>query len=43
MIKSLQFQKLVGQTNEDAEYWMGRLRSGAIECNYKDIDRQLKE
>ena len=28
---------------ENAVEWMGRLRLAAIECNYKDIDRQLKK
>ena len=43
MIKSLQFHKLNRQTGENAEEWMGRLRLAAIECNYKEINRQLKE
>ena len=42
-IKSLQSCKLVGQPNEDAEEWMSRLRLAALECNYKETDRQLKE
>ena len=25
------------------EEWMGRLHIAAIECNYQDVDRQLKE
>ena len=29
--------------NVNAENWMGRLRLTAAECNYKEIDRQLKE
>ena len=29
--------------NENAEEWMGRLRLAAVECNYKEIDKQLKE
>ena len=28
---------------ESAEEWMGRLRIAVAECNYKEIDRQLKE
>ena len=40
-IKSLQFHKLDRQTTENAEEWMGRFRLAAIECNYKEIDRQL--
>ena len=43
MIKSLQFCNLSRQSRENAEEWMGRLRFAAIECNYKEIDRQLKE
>ena len=31
------------QSNESAEEWMGRLRTNAVECNYQEIDRQLKE
>ena len=23
--------------------WVGRLRTAGVECNYKEIDRQLKE
>ena len=43
IIKSLQFCKLVRQSNKNVEKWMGRLRIAAIECSYKEIDRQLKE
>ena len=42
-IKSLHFHKLHRQMNENAEEWMGRLRLAAIECNYKEIDRQLMD
>ena len=42
-IKLLQFYKLVKQHNENAEEWMGRHRITAIECDYKEIDRHLKE
>ena len=42
-IKSLKFCQLGRQTNENAEEWMGRLRLAAIECNYNDLDRHLKE
>ena len=42
-MKSLQFHKLVRQHNESAEDWMCRLRIAALECNYKEGDRQLKE
>ena len=34
----------IKQTNgENADEWMGRLWLSARECNYKEIDRQLKE
>ena len=42
-IKSLQFHKLGWQMNENAEEWMGRVRLAAVEYNYKEIDRQLRE
>ena len=42
-IKSLHFCKLGRRMNENAEEWLGRLRLAAVECNYKEIDRQLKE
>ena len=42
-VKSLQFCKLIRQSNESAEEWMGRLRTAVVKCNYKEIDRQLKE
>ena len=29
--------------NKNAEEWMGRFQLAAVECNYKEIDRQLKE
>ena len=28
--------------NENVDEWMGRLRLATVECNYKEIDRQLK-
>ena len=43
MIKALQFHKLSRQKEENAEEWLGRLWLLAIECNYKELDRQLKE
>ena len=43
MTKLLQFCKLSRQDGENAEEWMGILWLSAIECNYKDLDRQLKE
>ena len=42
-IKSLQFCKLGRQTKENTEEWMGWLRSVAVECKYREVDRQLKE
>ena len=42
-IKSLQFRKLYRYENENVEEWMGRLHMAAVESNYQDIDRQLKE
>ena len=33
----------IRQSNENAEDWMDRLRIATLECNYKDLDRQLKE
>ena len=41
-IKSLQFCKSVRQMNVNAEEWIGRLQSTAVEHNYKEIYRQLK-
>ena len=43
MIKSLQFHKLSRQNGENTEEWMGTLWQLATECNYKELDRQLKE
>ena len=42
-IKSLQFRKLSRNDGANAEEWMGRLKLMAAECNYQEIDRQLKE
>ena len=42
-VKSLQFHKVSRQNGENAEEWMGRLWLSAIECNYKELSRQLKE
>ena len=30
---------LLKQANENTEEWMGRIRDGAMECNYKELDR----
>ena len=42
-IKSLQFRKLCRNDGENVEEWMVRIRVAAIECNYQEVDRQLKE
>ena len=42
-IKSLHFCKLSRQDVESTEKWMGRLQLSAVECNYQEIERQLKE
>ena len=42
-IKLLQFRKLYRLEGESTEEWMGRLQIAAVECNYKEVDRQLKE
>ena len=42
-IKSLQFQKLHWVEGENVEEWMGRLCVATVECNYIELDRQLKE
>ena len=41
--KLLQFWKLYWLGNENVEEWMGRLCVVAVECNYREVDRQLKE
>ena len=42
-IKSLQFRQLYRYKGKSAEEWMGRLHVAVAECNYKEIDQQLKE
>ena len=42
-IKSLQFRKLYWYDEENVEEWMGRLFVAALECNYQEVNRQLKE
>ena len=42
-VKSLQFRKLYRLENESEDEWMGRLHMAAAECNYRELDRQLKE
>ena len=39
----LQYWKLSRQSNKNAEQCMGRLRTMAAECKYKELDRCLKE
>ena len=29
--------------DENVEEWMGRLHMTVVECNYQEVDRQLKE
>ena len=41
--KSLQFRKLCRYEDEKVEEWMGKLQVAAVECNYQEISRQLKE
>ena len=41
---SSQFRKLYRYEDENVEEeWMGRLWVAAAECNYQEVDRQLKE
>ena len=42
-IKSLQFRQLCRHKGENTKEWMGRLWVAVAECNYKEIDCQLKE
>ena len=42
-IKSLQFQKLYRLEGKSADEWMGRLHVAATKCNYRELDRQLRE
>ena len=42
-IKSLQFRMLYRLEGESAEQWMCRLWIAVVECNYKEVYRQLKE
>ena len=42
-IKSLQFRKLHQYDEENVEEWMGKLCIAAVECNYQEVYRQLKE
>ena len=42
-IKLLQFRKLCTYEDENIEEWIGRLWVAAVECNYQEVDRQLKK
>ena len=42
-VKSLQFRKLYKLENESADEWIRRLYLVVGECNYRELDRQLKE
>ena len=42
-IKLLQFRKLYKYDEENVQEWMGRLPIVAVECNYQEVERQLKE
>ena len=42
-IKLLQFRKLYRHDDENVEEWMERLSVAAVECNYHEVNRQLKE
>ena len=42
-IRSLQFKKLYQYDDKNVEEWMGKLCIVAVECNYQEVDRQLKE
>ena len=42
-VKSLQFRKLYRLESERADKWMGRLHVVVAECNYRELDMQLKE
>ena len=42
-IKLLQFRKLCRFKGKSAEEWMGRLHVAVAECNYREVDQQLKE
>ena len=40
---SLQFCNPVRHHGESMEEWMDGLKKAAMECNYKEVDKQLKE
>ena len=42
-VKGLQFRKLYRLENGSVDEWMGRLHVVVAECNYRELDRQLKE
>ena len=39
----IQFRKLYRLENKSVDEWMGRLHVVVAECNYRELDRQLKE
>ena len=41
--KTFQFRKLYKYDDGNVEGWMGRLWVAAVECNYQEVNRQLKE
>ena len=43
MMKLLLFRKLYCHDDENVDEWMGKLHVAAVECNYQEVDRQLKE
>ena len=43
MIKSLQYCKLGGQSDEKVKKWMERSRIAVAECNYEEFDREIIE
>ena len=42
-VKSLQFRQLCRHDGENIKEWMGTLNVVVAECNYKELDHQLKE
>ena len=41
--KTVMFRQLYRLENESADEWMGRLCVAVAECNYRELNRQLKE
>ena len=42
-IKSFQFRMLYKYDDKNVQEWMVRQHVAAVECNYQEVDRQLKE